>query len=155
MIRHELMEGFRYNDCRISSLSYCRRISFTGAISQSGGIMNFLGEEKLESCDGTPYEGFTPAQWAVNYIERYGQIDGDHHKLWVMDQVVRILKGTPVELKIARWDGGYHEYRPITGKPSVEYLQWVEVMGVNITRKTMSMNTVMTKGFGTVVSKTG
>lgn len=85
-------------------------------------------KKNLSLVIGTPYEGFTPAQWAVNYIERYGQIDGDHHKLWVMDQVVRILKGTPVELKIARWDGGYHEYRPITGKPSVEYLQWVEIM---------------------------
>ena len=92
MIRHELMEGFGYNDSRIFNPHHTVwRVSFTGAISQSGGIMNFLGEEKLQSCDGTLYEGFTPAQWAVNYIDGYGQIDGDHHKLWVMDQVVRIL----------------------------------------------------------------
>lgn len=30
---------------------------------------------------------------AMAIIERYGQYDGDHHKLWVLDQVARILKG--------------------------------------------------------------
>lgn len=28
---------------------------------------------------------------ALNYIERYGGIDGEHHKTWVLDQVVRCL----------------------------------------------------------------
>ena len=28
---------------------------------------------------------------------RYGQIDGSHHKLWVIDQVVRILAGADYE----------------------------------------------------------
>ncbi len=54
----------------------------------------YLGETKLESHDGTPYEGYSPVEWALNYIEAYGQIDGAHHKLWVLDQVARILKGT-------------------------------------------------------------
>jgi hypothetical protein len=30
---------------------------------------------------------------ALNIIERYGQIDGSHHKTWVIDQVARILLG--------------------------------------------------------------
>lgn len=28
---------------------------------------------------------------ALNIIERFGGIDGSHHKQWVIDQVVRIL----------------------------------------------------------------
>ena len=28
---------------------------------------------------------------AISLIEQYGQIDGSHHKAWVLDQVVRIL----------------------------------------------------------------
>jgi hypothetical protein len=28
---------------------------------------------------------------ALELIYRYGDIDGDHHKQWVLDQVVRIL----------------------------------------------------------------
>jgi hypothetical protein len=27
----------------------------------------------------------TPAEWAIIYISRYGGIDGEHHKEWVLD----------------------------------------------------------------------
>lgn len=30
---------------------------------------------------------------ALAIIEQYGQIDGAHHKAWVIDQVVRALQG--------------------------------------------------------------
>lgn len=30
---------------------------------------------------------------AMEVIERFGGIDGDHHKAWVIDQVARALKG--------------------------------------------------------------
>ena len=30
---------------------------------------------------------------ALEVIESYGGIDGDHHKAWVLDQVVRALTG--------------------------------------------------------------
>ena len=39
---------------------------------------------------------------ALHYAERYGQTDGDHHKAWVIDQMVRALTGCPM---VAR--GGY------------------------------------------------
>ena len=32
-------------------------------------------------------------QIALNLAMRYGQIDGDHHKAWVIDQMVRTLTG--------------------------------------------------------------
>lgn len=37
-------------------------------------------------------------------------IDGSHHKTWVLDQMSRILKGTPVEIVLAKWDNGEEEY---------------------------------------------
>ncbi len=30
---------------------------------------------------------------SMDVIERYGQIEGDHHSKWVIDQVARILMG--------------------------------------------------------------
>lgn len=32
---------------------------------------------------------------AISYAVRYGGIDGDHHKAWVIDQMVRALTGCP------------------------------------------------------------
>jgi len=60
------------------------------------------------------------------YIERYAQIDGAHHKQWVLDQIVRIIKNTPIVIKLAKWTDGTEEYRYDTDYPSKEYLDWVE-----------------------------
>jgi hypothetical protein len=86
----------------------------------------YLGETKLDSYENTPYEGWTQQDWAIEYIARYGGIDGDHHKTWVLDQVVRILKGTPVGLRLAKWDDGQQEYRFSTEESSAEYKEFVE-----------------------------
>lgn len=91
----------------------------------------YLGEEELESCEGTPYEGFEPEDWALEYLLRYGGIDGDHHKAWVIDQCIRILKGTPVKLRLARWENGHEEYRFSTGDPSDEYTELVKQLAAD------------------------
>jgi hypothetical protein len=42
---------------------------------------------------------------AVEIAEEYGRIDGAHHKMWVIDQMVRVLLGE----RYAEWfeaDGG-------------------------------------------------
>lgn len=57
-----------------------------------------------------------------------GQIPGAHHKTWVLDQVARVLSGTPVIVSLARWGNGHSEYRFATGEPSQDYLNWVEEM---------------------------
>ena len=91
--------------------------------------MAYLGTTILDSCDGTPFEGFTSQDWAMEFIERYGQIDGSHHKSWVLDQVARILKGTPVMLSVAKWDDGKEEYRySVQSPPSREYIEWVAII---------------------------
>lgn len=88
----------------------------------------YLGARVLQSYAGTPYENFGPADWALAFIERYGQIEGDHHRVWVLDQVARILKGAPVLVSLAEWSNGAKEYRLRTGNPSQEYLAWREEM---------------------------
>jgi len=47
------------------------------------------------------------AAWALDLAVRYGQIDGDHHKAWVIDQVVRLLAADGYnELIDSDWDTG-------------------------------------------------
>lgn len=44
---------------------------------------------------------------ALEFVWNYGQIDGDHHKTWVIDQIVRILCGSNEEYK--KWVDKYEE----------------------------------------------
>ena len=44
----------------------------------------------------------------------------------MLDQIARILKGTPVNIKLAKWGSGETEYRFSTGDSSKEYLEFVK-----------------------------
>lgn len=86
----------------------------------------YLGEELVKQEDTEEFKDYTPSDWAMYFISCYGQIDGAHHKAWVLDQVARILKGTQVEIKRASWSDGYSEYRISTvDESSDEYNKWV------------------------------
>jgi hypothetical protein len=87
----------------------------------------YLGEFDVD-LEKTECAGFGPSDWAMRFVGKYGQIDGSHHKTWVLDQVARILKGTPVLVKEARWTDHKPELRIETGEPSAEYLAWVNDM---------------------------
>lgn len=88
-------------------------------------MANYLGQFPVDIKD-TPYADYTPADWALEYIGRYGGIDGSHHKDWVLDQVSRILHGTPVQVTHHKWDDGQEEYRIRTGEePPQAYHDWV------------------------------
>ena len=84
-------------------------------------MKGYLGESE-------PVRIITGAEAAMVYIARYGGIDGGHHKQWVLDQVARILMGTPVIVTMARWEGGHEEERYRTGEPSPAYKAWVTDM---------------------------
>lgn len=54
---------------------------------------------------------------ALDLAWQYGQIDGSHHRLWVIDQIVRVLCGSEEEYN--KWvskytepfkDGDYYEW---------------------------------------------
>lgn len=89
-------------------------------------MVGYLGQFAPEP--GHEYENYTQADWALEFVGRYGQFDGGHHKAWVLDQVARILNGTKVIVEEARWDNGQKELRFWTDEPSKEYLDWVAMM---------------------------
>jgi hypothetical protein len=63
---------------------------------------------------------------ALEYAETYGTTDGDHHKMWVIDQMVRALTGCPLVEKTATSEGVTYTYT--AQGESGEYQRWVEAM---------------------------
>ncbi|MDE2107558.1 MAG: hypothetical protein KGL39_60760 [Patescibacteria group bacterium] len=45
-------------------------------------------------------------QMAIDLAVRFGGIEGDHHKAWVIDQMVRILAGKDYEEIVRRAKAG-------------------------------------------------
>ena len=88
----------------------------------------YLGETEYPQSE-TPYAGYKANDWVLHVIECYGQIDGGHHKQWVLDQVSRAVHGgLPQYFKLARWDNGYEEWRVGSYTATDEYKQWVAEM---------------------------
>lgn len=83
----------------------------------------YLGQVAVDIAD-TPFANYNAVDWALHFNQAYG-IDGEHHKAWVLDQMSRILKGTPVIVEFASWDNGETQYRYWTGEPTKEYHDWV------------------------------
>lgn len=88
-------------------------------------MREYLGEEVID-IKNSPFKDSDSGDWAMVFIDKYGQIDGEHHKQWVLDQVARILLGTKIILKQAKWSDGLTEYRVTTDEPSYVYLDWVK-----------------------------
>lgn len=88
-------------------------------------VETYLGEFDV-LIQESPFAYYTPKDWALEFVGRYGGIDGEHHKLWVLDQVARVLLGTPVIVKVARWTDHADDFRFWTGVPSNNYLDWVK-----------------------------
>ena len=89
-------------------------------------MKGYLGEFDVDLAK-TKYWLWGKEEWAIFWIGMYGQIDGDHHKLWVIDQVMRILQGTKVIVSEARWENGHKEYRfVLTDSPSKVYENFVD-----------------------------
>lgn len=62
---------------------------------------------------------------ATDIAVRYGGIDGDHHKAWTIDQMVRALTGCPMETRTAR-DVHDEEYSYQAQGESEEYKDLVK-----------------------------
>lgn len=87
----------------------------------------YLGETIVD-IQQSEFKEYTPSDWAMYFISQYGQIDGSHHKLWVLDSVAQVLNGTPVIVKEASWLNGEKEFRITLGEPSEKYKKWVDEM---------------------------
>lgn len=86
----------------------------------------YLGE-KIINIEESEYALYTPQDWIMLWIERYGSIGGDHHKAWLLDQIARILRGTKVIIKIAEWNN-HTETRFDLDDPPQEYWDWIKEM---------------------------
>lgn len=84
----------------------------------------YLGSFPVDISE-TKYKDYTPDDWALKFIWMFGQIDGAHHKQWVLDQVARILNGAPVIVSERRWENGYTEFDYEVGT-SEKYQNWVK-----------------------------
>lgn len=90
-------------------------------------MATYLGEFEV-NLEETKFKDFEPFDWALYFIERYGHIDGERIKYWVMDQVARIHSGMDVIVVLAKWDDGTEEYRVRLGEENEKYRQWVHSM---------------------------
>jgi len=90
-------------------------------------IEGYLGETKL-NIEETKYAFFTPQDWVMLWIEKYGDVSGDHYKAWLLDQLARILKGTKIIVKVAKWKNGHTEERFNLDDPPQKYWDWVKEM---------------------------
>lgn len=92
-------------------------------------MAKYLGQFDVDINNHPEFSKYTSSDWAMYFISRYGQIDGAHHKNWVLDQVARILKGTKVVVVLAKWDDGNSEYRVwLEDIPTLEYNKWRQEM---------------------------
>lgn len=63
-------------------------------------------------------------QKALNVASKYGTTDGDHHKMWVIDQMVRELTGCPLVKETAiAYNGVKYEYETLDENET--YNEWV------------------------------
>jgi hypothetical protein len=89
----------------------------------------YLGEELVDVGTDPKFDGWTQVDWAMLFIDKFGQFEGGHHRTWTLDMVARILKGTKVIVKLAKWSCGTSDYRySVTDPPSAEYIAWREYM---------------------------
>lgn len=92
-------------------------------------MAKYLGETKVDIKTHPVFKKYTTVDWMMYFIESYGQIDGEHHKTWVLDQAARIAHGNKIEVKLAKWDDGQSEYRVnLVKAPTKEYKNWVKEM---------------------------
>tara|TARA_R110000764_G_C10713936_1_gene347076 strand:- start:58 stop:384 length:327 start_codon:yes stop_codon:yes gene_type:complete len=87
----------------------------------------YLGETKVE-INKTKYAMYGQQDWVMLWIEMYRGTDGSHHKDWLTDQIARILKGTKVNLRIAKWKNGTENERFGLEEPPKAYWDWVKEM---------------------------
>jgi len=85
----------------------------------------YLGEKVIDT-HTTKYAMYSRLDWINFWFKQYQYIDGEHHKTWLIDQIARILKGTPIILKIAEWSGGKKEERFSLGEPPQKYWDWIK-----------------------------
>jgi hypothetical protein len=89
-----------------------------------------LAELEPGADDGAilPHESEMRTGDALNLAGTFGTTDGEHHKMWVIDQIVRLLTGCPTVQKTAT-DAHGAEYTYDALGESEEYLSFTREAG--------------------------
>ena len=82
-------------EARIKLLKDFTKMDFSNPMGWTGYYDTELKElsEAIETVLSMLKEKDKEIEKALEIAFQYGQIDGDHHKTWVIDQMVRILTG--------------------------------------------------------------
>ncbi len=88
-------------------------------------MTKFLGETVVP-VEQSPFAGFNTNDWILYFLERWGSVDGAHHKADLLDQIAQIAHGTAVEIRRAKWSSGKGEWRVSLPDPSSAYKAWVK-----------------------------
>jgi hypothetical protein len=83
----------------------------------------FLGETELK-IEETKYKDFTTNDWIKFWLFNYN-FDGNHHKQWLLDQILRLSTGSKVNIKLAKWSDGTQEERFTLDVETPEYTEWI------------------------------
>lgn len=84
----------------------------------------FLGTFPVD-IENSPFRGYGKKDWALYFIQRWGGFEKEHQKAWVLDQVARILNGTPIIVEEKRWADGTNQFQVTLGEPTSRYHRWV------------------------------
>lgn len=77
--------------------------------SRTGVPSTFWLEGELKLVETTPSNTEQRIERALEYAFKFGQIGGDHHKTWVIDQMVRALTGCGIDTE-TQIQGSCNEY---------------------------------------------
>lgn len=89
-------------------------------------MRGYLGEIEVK-IEKSEFSKYTKVDWVLLWTTMHGQVDGSHHKAWLIDQIQRILFDTNVIIKKAEWDNGEYEFRYSLGSPSEAYLKFIKL----------------------------
>ncbi len=91
-------------------------------------MQGYLGETPVDVKKHMTFCQYEVGAWVLLWIEKYGGIDGAHHKDWLLDQIAQIIHGAEIIVVEAKWESGYQEYR-FSLEPTASYDDWVETFG--------------------------
>ncbi|MEJ7687452.1 MAG: hypothetical protein WKG52_10900 [Variovorax sp.] len=87
-------------------------------------MTRYVGTVPVDKASHPRFATYRTGDWASHFIAEYGVLPNEGHKAWLIDQVSRILHGTPVVVGQARWTDGRKEDRIWLASPSPRYMQW-------------------------------
>ena len=89
--------------------------------------LGYMGETIVDVKD-TEYKKYTKTDWVLLWIEMYN-VDGAHHKDWLLDQIARIMTGSRIIVSVAKWESNGKistEDRFVLEEPTKKYHEWIK-----------------------------